>query len=730
MKKLHFIGLLIIFGTTIRGQNDSGNWFPFKPSDDVANSQINMESWLDAPAGKYGFVNMKDDKLIFENGKPVKFWGVNIASNRPFIQHEAADKWTKFMAAYGINAVRFHKFTWDATDGYSSTQLTKDKWENFDYFNSLLKKQGIYYAWSHIYGHRVLPGDSSRLLAYSEVAGTKFPWSHINGSTASIVNFAEDLQALNIELTVNMLQHYNSYNGLRYADDPALAYIELQNEDNIFWSAIEETLKQTPSYKALLCQKFSRWLKNKYGTQQTLEKAWGKEMLPIGQTLENENIYPQPNHGFFSGESERAWRNRVELPIHVTDKANFLANEQLTYYKKFVSAIRQTGYKGMIVGSCWQAGTGIAHLWNLYTDAKTGIVDRHNYSGGGTGHTLKPGKINNEAMVNAPGSGLLSTGFQQVSNRPFFISEWMSLIPNEWTVESSPIIAAYGMGLQGWDGSFAFAMDYDHFTPTIQSGHGVYNVTSPTQLALYPALASMIYRGDIVEGKIIADRKVNIQDLEKGNLPFLEKIEQESDVKKLMATVPLAALATGRVVLSFNEENDNLTLPGYKELIDTINHSIVSSTEQLKWNYGDKGYFTINTNGTQGLVGFAKNKLIDLKDLQLKTRNEFAVVLITSLEKSKSLKDAGRILITCIARARNSEMKFNESHTQLLDVGKEPILLEPVEVSVILKMKKGFKLLLLNHSGIRTGKEVPMKNGRFFLNGNLYKTIYYELVKN
>ncbi len=729
MKKQQFLSVLIFFlAAAVSAQEPSTDWFPFQPTSNNFKSRINMQSWLSAPAGKYGFVQMKGDDLYFENGKQVKFWGVNIAGNRPFLPKEEADKWTNFMAAYGINAVRYHKFTWDATDGVHSTRLTDEKWKNFDYFNSVLKNKGIYFGWSHIYGHRIRPADSSRLLAYKEIADTKFPWSHINGSTASLVNFAEDLQALNIELTVNMLQHKNGKTNLRYADDPALLFVELQNEDNIFWAAIEESLKQTPTYRKLLCQKFSRWLKTKYGSQQALEKAWGKELLPEGQTLEKENIYPQPNHGFFSGESERAWKNKTALPNHVTDKANFLADEQIKFYNKFVVAIRKTGYKGLIVGSCWQAGSGIAHLWNLYSDAQTGVVDRHNYSGGGTGHTFKAGKVNNEAMVNEPGSGLLSTGFQQVSNRPFFISEWMSLIPNEWTAESSPIIAAYGLGLQGWDGSFAFAMDYDHFTPTIQSGHGVYNVTSPTQLALYPALSSMIYRGDVTKGKIVADRKVTIGDLQKGKLPFFEKVEQESDVKKLMATVPLAALAAGRVVLSFDSLKRNDEAMDYRQLIDTTNHTVVSSTKQLKWYYGSNKFFTTNTGGTQGFVGFAKNNLIDLQDVQLKTGNEFAVVFVSTLEKNKDIKNSRSILITCMARAKNTGMKYNEDHTQLLEVGKEPILLEPVNVSVTLKNKKNSKVYLLDHSGNRTGKEVPVSNGKFLLNGSIYKTIYYEIV--
>jgi hypothetical protein len=148
------------------------------------------------------------------------------------------------------------------------------------------------------------------------------------------------------------------------------------------------------------------------------------------------------------------------------------------------------------------------------------------------------------------------------------------------------------------------------------------------------------------------------------------------------------------VVLSFDGEISNEAIADYKQMIDSINHSVISSTQQLRWNYGSKGYFTINTNGTQGFVGCAKGEVIDLQDVQLKTNNEFAVVLASSLQKGKTLKQSGSILITCMARARNTGMKFNEDHSQLLDVGKAPILLEPVDVSLRVKNKKFTSLYL------------------------------------
>lgn len=716
---------LLQFNQLAFGQNSTDNWFPFNPTDYYKPGSLNMSDWLDKPAGKHGFLQIKGKDFQFEDGTPVKFWGVNIAGDAAFSNAEKATAWIRFMAKYGINGVRFHKFTWNATDGIHSTQITDEKWKNFDYFSNSLRNAGIYYSWSHIYGHRMMKADSARLLAYQEVKETKFPWSHLNSTTSSLVNFAEDLQALNIELTVNMLNHVNPYTGKRYADDPALTFIELQNEDNIYWSAIEVTLKQTPTYRALLCKKFSRWLQNKYKTQDALNEAWNNQGLDANESLELQNIYPHPNHSLFSDEYEKAIKENRSVPVYIADRAAFLYEEQLAFYNKFSAAIRATGYKGVIVGSCWQAGSGITHFFNLHTDYVTGAIDRHNYSGGGKGHSLKPGKFDNRAMVSQPGSGLFSTGFQQVADRPFQISEWMNLIPTEWTAESSPIIAAYGMGLQGWDASYAFAMDYTQFTNTIQSRE-VYNVTSPTQLALYPALAAMLYRGDVKEGDVVANRNVNLNDLKQGKLNFLEKTSQQYDVKRFEASVPLEALAIGRVTISFDEPAATKEIDLSKYWNKKANE-IVSTTSQLKWNYSGKGYFTINTPGTKGMVGFAGNHQHTLGSIKLKTTNDFAVILISSLEKDKSIDDAKTILITTVARAQNTGMKFNTERTELLSVGTSPILLEPVAIDLQLDPKRKGIVYVLDHTGNRTGKTIPIMNGRLVLDGAVHKAIYYEI---
>ncbi len=699
-------------------------WFEFKPDEDHSGSEIAMDGWLDAPAGRHGYLRMEADQLVFKDGTAVKFWGVNISSGRAFVDREKADQWATHLAKYGVNAVRFHKFTKDGYQKGYSTVLDEEKYKNFDYFNHALREKGIYYGWSHIYGQRVKPADKEQLLAYDEVASLKYPWQHLNGTTASLVNFAEDLQNLSIELTVGMLQHVNPHTGLRYADDPALIFIEMQNEDNIFWSAIGKALEQAPTYRALLCRQFSTWLKSKYGSDEKLAMAWKRENIPVGQSIENQNVFPAPNHSQFTNEYDEAYRKGRPMAQHVLDKMQFLHEQQLAFYERFEKAIRATGYKGVLVGSCWQAGMGPSHYYNLHADYQTGMIDRHNYWGGGTGHHLKPGKVKNKSMLARPGSGILSTGMQQVADRPFSLSEWMCLLPNEWTAEGVPLVGLYGMGLQGWDASFHFGSDFPHYTPTLHTP-GVYNVESPLQLALYPAVARMVYRNDIKEGKTIAERRVHLPSLRKGKLGFYEKIEQGYDDKFISGDVPAELLAAGKVAVAFSDRYEDLVVNEVTEMWDKKAKWIRSSTGQLYWDYSEKGYVTANTPYSKTLIGFAKDKRIDLGQVSLKTNNEFAIISVSSLEKDGDLKTAERILITTMARAINTGMTYNDNRNEVIRVGTAPILLEPVEVAITFAEKIKGKVHILDHVGKKTGQLLEPAGNTLSIKGSDTQAIYY-----
>jgi hypothetical protein len=703
---------------------DPDGWFPFQPREDYTPSVIDCSDWLDAPAGKHGFAQVRGKDLAFEDGTPVKFWGVNICNARPAAERETAIRWSRKLAKFGVNCVRFHKFTYSGRSGLGSsadsTRLDPAKLAKMDFFVAELAKRGVYTGWSAIYGHKLVEGDRAKVLAYNEVS---------RRSTSGLVNFAEDLQDIHIALIVNLLNHRNPHTGRRYADDPSLAFIELQNEDDIFAGGTFGALKRSPTYKRVLSEMFCRWLTERYGSEAKLLETWGEGAMDAfpdqqkGESLAKANLAVIPHYWWYSPDGLKNQGPRLRRRL--LDTALFLHETQNAFYGRFAEAIRATGYKGAIVGSCWQAGSGVPHYYNLYSDALAGIVDRHNYSGGGTGHRLARGKVKTAATVGKVGSGILGSGFQQVLDRPFSLSEWICCIPNEWVAEGPPLVAAYGMGLQGWDASFSFGSNYDHYTPTIEAPW-VYNVDSPTQIGQYPTLARMIYRGDLAEGDVVAVRRVCVPALAEGELGFSETVQHEGDVKTFSGDVPPEALAAGRVAVEFTEEPQP-TQPAdlSKYTRDGVVHS---ATGQLAWRAdGKRGCFTIDTPGTKGVVGFTDGQEFRLGNVTIRTETPFAVILITSLDKDQPIETASGLLISAIARARNSGMAYNADRTQVTAKGQAPILLEPVKAAIRIERPGTATVRVLDHDGARTDRTIPVTDGAFEIDANQTPTIYYEV---
>ncbi len=732
MKKLILPLLIPVFiacSTKIEYQDPT--WYPFAPDENFEGSLIDLSDWLDKPAGVHGFLKMVGDDFEFEDGTAVKFWGVNICSQRPYSDSATIDQWVRQLAHYGVNGVRFHKFTQNGLSSNYSTVITPQKWQQFDYFQARLKEAGIYYGWSPIYGHKLRPGDKNRLLAYDEIDKADMG-SHLSRSTIGLVNFAQDIQDIHIELIVNMLNHTNPSTGLRYAEDPALTFVELQNEDNIWFSTADRMMELCPTYKRLHQQKFCKWLKDKYGSQEKLTEIWGKEAFEWGREVRKENwnlekcnITPVCNQGIYGYEFTKYSDMDKVMPRFLLDNARFLYEEQVEFYERFVAAIRETGYKGTIVGSCWQAGAGITHYYNLAADREVGYIDRHNYFGGGTGHSLVPGKMNNQSMLSSPGSGFLNTGRQQVADRPYAISEWMSLPPNEWIAEGPAIIGIYGMGLNDWDASYAFASDFPYFTKTIHTP-GVYNVNAPSQLALYPAIAAMIYRNEVEEGELASVRNVNMEALNQGVVGFDERVKQDMDQKEFSGTTPNELFAVGKVILKYTEtfqETDQAVFSGYW---DTIKKTIRSNTGQLFWDYSERGFFTASTDYTSAFVGFTGGKELRAGNIKISSQTPFSIIIASSAEKNKKLDMCEKIIVTAIARAVNTGMEFNEDKTELTDTGNAPVMMEPVQFKISLD-RKIKKVVILDHSGKPKGEAIDCNTKSFVADGAKYQAIYYEL---
>ena len=694
------------------------DWFVFEPRHTFAPGVIGVNNWLDKPAGKHGMARIVGDHFEFADSTKVKFWGVNLAYGGSCCPNKPeADQTAARFAKYGVNCVRLHKFCgpgWEGIgDPKDGTKLTTNGLDHLDYFCAKLAESGVYYGFSHTFGYIVRPANKDRLLAYSELA-------KVQGKTYGLINYAEDVQDLLIEMVVGLLKHPNPYTHKTYAEDPALAYIELQNEDDIFFFSSGGALEACPTYRKHVVGKFSDWLKEKYKSQDVLAKSWG-DALKATESLDQRNVNIQTNPWFFSPDGLAQQDHNPGGRQRLLDNAAFFHALQNKFYSKFVKAIRDAGYAGPLCGSPWQAPAMVPHYYNLLSDYQVGWIDRHNYAGGGhLGYS----------MLSQPGSGELSAGLQQVIDRPFGISEWIHEYPCMYTAETPAAFAVYGMGLQGWGASYEFQSHatINGFAPLACAPGfaGEWEVDVPTQIGQYPTLARMILRGDVKTGDIISTRRVSLQNLQDGKFGFSDKVEQSGDVKSFSGACPPAAMAAGRCVVEFVDKSADSTFPDMGKYEQR--KVITSNTGQLAWDYSDKGFFTVNTEGTKGVVGFAGGKEFSLGNVKIAMQTPYASLFITATDKQATLANGKTALISAVARNCNSGFQYLVFDKRLLDNGKAPILLEPVKANITFASRKIAAVNILDHDGNRTDKTVAFKDGSFAINGATDKALYYEVV--
>ena len=697
---------------TLAGQD----WFPFTPADEVNPSVISMSDWLDQPAGKHGGVRIIGDHFEFADHTPVKFWGVNLSYGGGCAPEKKDAEFTAARyAKYGINGVRLHKFSYPKNqmgigDPNDATLMDPDGLDRLDYFAAQLKTNGVYFGWSHTFKFQVSPGNRNRLVAYDEIA------QHLKGDTYAFINFAEDVQDLMIEMVVNLLKHRNPYTGLAYAAEPALSFIELQNEDDIFFWTSEQAFNACPTYRKLFIQRFSDWLRAKYDTDEKLKQAWGGA-LKADESLAARNILPQTNPWSFT---DGYLPNQKDGPRQrLLDNAAFLHDVQNKFYSRFVKAIRDAGYRGPLCGSPWQAPPMLPHYYNLRSDYLVGYIDRHNYFGEGLF----------DSLLAQPGSGYFSSGLQQVVDRPFGLSEWITVYPSLYSAAGPALIAAYGLGLQGWDSSYEFQSQSAHRLFSDRAGWlpwGVWEADVPTQLGQFPALARMIYRGDVKEAPVISTRRVSRDALAAGTFNFTDKVLQQGDIKSFGGSVPPEALAVGRVVVEFNDKEQPSTFPDLAPYRSRT--ALTSVTKQLVWDTTGQGFFTVDTPGTKAVVGFAGGQTVKLGNVTITVASPYASIFLTALARAETLATAKSALLTAVARNCNTGFKYFAVDSKVLDNGKSPILLEPVRATITISGREVAAVNILDHSGCRTDKTVLVKSGQFTINGAQDKALYYEIL--
>lgn len=702
------------------------DWFMLMAGPDrhSPDSIIDMSHLIEIPAGKHGFLKRDGKDFVFEDGIAIKFWGVNAGMTDTV---DSQQRQARFYAKHGINMVRQHpvqSVLGVLQSGSRSPQFDPAKLDRWDRWFSILKDNGIYMTWSLFYPHVITPADGYRTDLYNDL-----PDRGAGKSTSGVVTMMRELQDAEWQWELTLLNHVNPYTGLAYKDDPALAIVEVHNEDSIFWHAPLNDLASYNNGKldrhaAILGTMWMNWVKNRYSNDTNLKSAWGSGMKS-GDSVSNPTM---KMYGAWEMDGDGSRSNKNTEKKRMGDFIRFLAELQRDYYERRQQRLRELDYKAVTVTTAWKAGGPAASAANLWTDDAMDAIDRHNYIGGGAGgHNITTGSVSNGTHMNKAGRGILSSGFWQVEDKPFIMTEWTQKPPNQWKAEIAPLFAFYGMGLQGWDASYHFIASRA-FMGNGWPGMRSYVTCTPHYIGQFPALAFAIYNNHFDEGNIISARRLSTGDIFAG----IDKLQQEHglvgyDENELLThgDTPVEALAIGRVTLKVEDRLGPSYLGDLSTYWDRQSQTIRSNTGQLTWDYGSK-VVTVHSEKTQGVIGFAGGRTYDLPGVTIQVgRTPFVSLLFTPLD-NRPLIESGHILITAMAQDKQYGTVYNEDGTKLIETGGPPLLLEPVQAILTFKGAPLTSVNVIDVYGVPTAQQVESSGNTFEIDGR-YATYYYQV---
>lgn len=688
---------------------DRSQWFPVEVvQDPFQPTPIDQSGSLGAPAGKHGFMKTVDGRWVFDDGSPVRL--VATMQGTPRDKKESAYM-ARWLAKYGFNLVRIgHLVTgpeensavdWKRLD---SGHLNPAVMDQLDYFIAELAKHGIYSRPTMLWYRKLKKGDGAdafdESVAYADQRANRQPQPGVAPvlDSAGITFFDEKVIEADIALEKAILTHRNPYRGNKmYGEDPAVAQVEVTNEDGVFFYTIDGI---PPYYSKELDRLWANWLLKKYGSQEKLADAWGDD-LKAGERLADGTVKRLNIWSF----------NKVKPPQvpRARDQLRFYFSLNNGYFQKTKDALRAAGVRQPICGTGW-FGVGSGFFPELYSNVPgMDYIDRHHYYGGGPGgwQILQGFTFNDEAALTEP-KHLLKLGMERVLGMPYGVSEWANVLPNQWRLEAPPIMTFYGQCLNGWDVPIHFALDGSAggFCGFLK---WMWPVNEPSTLCQYPALAQVIRRGDVREGPLVFAR--NFSDEKTFSAEALKDVAIKVDISgpyemsseqgvNARSLASYYAAAVGKTGVRFGKTGATDFSIDLAPYLDMQKKEIRSVTGELYWNYG-RGYITADTPRMQAAVGFLAGVPIKLADCRIDTSNRCASILVASWD-GKPLKESRHVLITAVGRSRNTDMAYSRGGQRLIAIGKPPVLLEGVRGAVHLQRGGPCRVTALSPYGYKT----------------------------
>ena len=612
------------------------------------------------PAGRHGFLGIRDGRFAFEDGAPGRFWGTNFNGGACFPSHGYSEKVARRLAKTGVNIVRFHQLDaeWNTPNIFSfskgerighTLELHVESMDRLDYLVYCLKEQGIYCYLDMLTYRHFKTGDGVESVL--ELADAPSPYIYYN----------RKMIELQKKFIYDIWTHVNPYTKLAYKDDPVFVLSEIVNERDFF---SREGLCVEP-YVAEFRRLYDAWLKKR-----------GIERDAFNCDISAPNPF------------------KSDAGVPDAPQVEFKTELQEAYYRELYGFMRETGVKIPIAGTNWMIVNALSKS-NLACD----FMDSHTYFyDWNWGERVK--KCMNKAITQSFTFGMEPMTGMRALDRPLFVSEWDMPWPNEFRAESPVLMAAIG-SLQGWDGwtihTYAYGTRLDEMkilgkeassstignTPYREGIFSTWN--DPAKYGLFYHAALVTRRGDVAESQKISE--VLVENMAGG---IAKAVEGASELNKTGVRFPGSEPFPGAAQFA---EGDAIADAGLGETR--------SDTGELYRSW-TKNYGTIDSPRTQCVYGFLnKNGRIATGNMAVASETDFAVVALSSLTDAP-IAASDNMLLTTVGRAMNTGAKFDGD--EMLDYGRPPILVEVIEAEVSIKTdQRLLKVWAVNAEGFFTG---------------------------
>ncbi len=653
-------------------------------------SRIDLSYLSEAPAGRDGFVTIKGGHLAKPDGGRLRLWGVNVTDWSPgsvtIPSKEDAPVYAAILARFGFNCVRLHFLDLDAPRGLvdssrdDSQHLDPAQLDRLDNWIAALKEHGIYCDLNLVVGRSYKAGDA--VQDHDRIGWAK-----------ALTYFDPRLIELQKSYAEQILTHYNPYTQAEYRHDPAIAIIELVNENSLVeaWhygslrsaksKGSGENVQPLPAYYTLM-------LDDMY--QQYLRQSGSDRLAQLREVAGIEGTDPVPRLNPEEFEAAPAGRFQTETAFYMEIERSFFSD-----MKSFLR--EKLGVGQLLLGSNdhMYGQSGYPMVWS---NSVLDIIDGHMY-------WQHPAHASgqNTPMVNDPlHSMIVRLSRTALAGMPFTVSEVNHIFPGDWISEGIPVLAAYA-SLQDWD-----AVIWYTFEPKQNPEWKVY-VGDTFDLSLDPvrmpqlaAGALAFRRGDVKEASTTIKRTYTLEQVR-------ESLRMSPGERPYYTPgLPLS------LALQHKMRVGSLEGPPTEAISTRDANPIVSDTGELAWYTSPEGdgLVTVDTPRSQALIGSLGANNRSVSNLSADVTNRFCAITLSALD-AKPIAHAGRLLLTTGARVENTGQEWNETRSEITEFGGPPSLVEPVSGRITLTHLQGATSVhvdALDGAGRAIGEALPAQN--------------------